>query len=117
MPTVPNLPSGAEATGKLYTASTSLLTIYLIQVFVYLFKSNQLPYTTTNSATLISTIQNFINSQIAQTKWIFNRPPIITVKQILTYTCPGLLTQNVAYGGMIVEYSARKILQNKNLLI
>ena len=117
-PTIPNLPSGAEAVGQLYTASTSLLTIYLIQVFVYLFKSNKLPYATTNSKA-IATIQDFINSQLNQTKWVFNRPPIITVKQILTYTCPGLFTQNFEYGGMIVEYKAPQdfLIQNSPYVI
>jgi hypothetical protein len=113
MPTIPDLPSGEEAAGQLYTASTSLLTIYLIQVFVYLFKSNQLPYTTTNSSATIATIQNFINSQIKMSNWVYNRYPTITVKQVLTYTCPGLFTQNVAYGGMIVEYSAPQHFQEQ----
>ena len=104
-PTLPNLPSGMELTGPLYTASSSLLTMYLLQVFVYLFKSNQLPYSPINSASTIQTIQNYINSQLANSKWINNKPPSVKVIQVLTYTCPGLLMQNSTYGGMIVEYS------------
>jgi hypothetical protein len=114
IPTIPDLPSGTEAAGQIYTASTSLLTIYLITVFVYLFKSNQLPYSTTNAAATIQTIQNFINSQFAQSKRLYNKPPIITVKQILLYTCPGTFSQTTAYGGMIVEYSAPQDFFNPN---
>lgn len=105
-PSLPNLPSGTEIMGALYTSSTSLLTLFLIRVFVYLFKSNQLPYSTTNSAQTIQTIQNYINSQIINSQWVNNQPPSIKVIQVLTYTCPGLFSQSYAYGGMIVEYSA-----------
>lgn len=86
------LPSCDELCQKLFSSNVAILSLYFIQVIVYLYKQNpnKLNYPIINTQNILYTINTFL-------------PENAKAVKLLTYTCEKDL--NTYYGGFIIEYT------------
>lgn len=89
LPVMPaNLPSWADLSNPMWNSNAAILTMYFIQVFVYLYKAGSLEMTAPDPLSSINTML----------------PAGAKAVKMLVYSCPAAVAQP-HYGGVVIEYT------------